>query len=181
MQRGITSSLRIEIWWTERFYKKKQMWLVGLLLHLLPEIYRERTVRGIVVPLPLQIASDAKKCKKDAFGTENHLYLHFYLPCGRNIWVLHSSCLLQSKVLCTLVLYIKKWKVDFKLKVLTTGNTEWQWPLSGIHSIMIEKLAQAGEGGGARPPPFHYIYHHVQTCDEPLAHIQKVLIKPFSP
>ncbi len=36
-----------------------------------------------------------------------------------------------------------------------TEYTEWQRPLSGIHSIMMEKLAQGGEGGagGARPPP----------------------------
>jgi hypothetical protein len=33
-------------------------------------------------------------------------------------------------------------------------QTELQRPLSGVHSIMMEKLAQAGEGGGARPPPF---------------------------
>jgi hypothetical protein len=35
-------------------------------------------------------------------------------------------------------------------------HTEWQRPLSGVHSIMMEKLSQAGEGGGggARPPPF---------------------------
>jgi hypothetical protein len=26
---------------------------------------------------------------------------------------------------------------------------------------MMEKLAQAGEGGGSTPTPFHYIYHHV--------------------
>jgi hypothetical protein len=26
---------------------------------------------------------------------------------------------------------------------------------------MTEKLAQAGEGGGCTPTPFHYIYHHV--------------------
>jgi len=32
---------------------------------------------------------------------------------------------------------------------------EWQWPLSGIHSMM-EKSAQAGEGGGCTPIPFHY-------------------------
>jgi hypothetical protein len=32
--------------------------------------------------------------------------------------------------------------------------TEWQRPLSGVHSIMMEKLVQAGEGGDARPPPF---------------------------
>ncbi len=33
-------------------------------------------------------------------------------------------------------------------------HTEWQRPLSGLKSIMMEKLAQASEGGGARPPPF---------------------------
>jgi hypothetical protein len=27
-------------------------------------------------------------------------------------------------------------------------------PVSGVHSIMMEKLAQPGEGGGAHPPPF---------------------------
>jgi hypothetical protein len=40
-------------------------------------------------------------------------------------------------------------------------HTEWQRPLSGIHYIMMEKLAQAGEGGKCTPIPFHYIYHHV--------------------
>ncbi len=25
-------------------------------------------------------------------------------------------------------------------------HTEWQWPLSDVHSVMMEKLAQAGEG-----------------------------------
>ncbi len=27
------------------------------------------------------------------------------------------------------------------------ASTEWQWPLSGVHSIMMEKSAQPGEGG----------------------------------
>ncbi len=39
----------------------------------------------------------------------------------------------------------------------TTEYTEWQRPLSCVHSIMI-KLAQAGEGGGDSN------YHHVQSC-----------------
>jgi hypothetical protein len=30
-------------------------------------------------------------------------------------------------------------------------HTEWQRPLSSVHSIMIEKLAQAGEGGECTP------------------------------
>ncbi len=44
-------------------------------------------------------------------------------------------------------------------------NTEWQRPLSGVHSIMKEKLAQAGVWGeGCKPAPFHYVYNHVQSC-----------------
>ncbi len=43
-------------------------------------------------------------------------------------------------------------------------HTEWQRPLSGVYSIMMETLAQAGEGGGCTPTPFHCIYHHVQSC-----------------
>jgi hypothetical protein len=31
-------------------------------------------------------------------------------------------------------------------------------------SIMMEKLAQPGEGGGCTPIPFLYIYHHVKNC-----------------
>ncbi len=33
-------------------------------------------------------------------------------------------------------------------------HTEWKRLLSGVHSIMMKKLAQAGEDGCARPPPF---------------------------
>jgi hypothetical protein len=29
---------------------------------------------------------------------------------------------------------------------------------------MMVKLAQAGEGGGCTPTPFHFIYHLVQSC-----------------
>jgi hypothetical protein len=39
-------------------------------------------------------------------------------------------------------------------------DTECQWPLSGIHSIMMEKSAQPADGGGCTPVPFYYIYHH---------------------
>jgi hypothetical protein len=45
---------------------------------------------------------------------------------------------------------------------LLSEYIEWQWPLSGVHSIMRVKSAQAGEGSGCKP--FHYIYHHVQSC-----------------
>jgi hypothetical protein len=40
----------------------------------------------------------------------------------------------------------------------TTEYAEWQRPLSGVHSIMMEKLVQAGEGGeGTRPPHLKYL------------------------
>ncbi len=44
----------------------------------------------------------------------------------------------------------------------TFEYTEWQRPLSGVHSIMMETFAQVGEGGSCTPTLFHYIYHHVQ-------------------
>ncbi len=33
-------------------------------------------------------------------------------------------------------------------------HTEWQLPLSGVHSIMMEKLCLPGEGGWCTPTPF---------------------------
>ncbi len=46
-------------------------------------------------------------------------------------------------------------------------HTEWQLPLSGEHSIMMEKLAQPGErGGGSKSqPPFTVsTITYVQSC-----------------
>ena len=43
-------------------------------------------------------------------------------------------------------------------------HTEWQRPLSGVHSIMMEQLAQAGEDGECTPAHFQFIYHHIQSC-----------------
>ncbi len=37
-------------------------------------------------------------------------------------------------------------------------STQWQWPLSGVHSIMLVKSAQAGEDGGCTPSPFYSTY-----------------------
>ncbi len=38
-------------------------------------------------------------------------------------------------------------------------HIEWQWPLSGVHTIMMEKSAQFWwwGGGGARPPLSLYL------------------------
>jgi hypothetical protein len=33
-------------------------------------------------------------------------------------------------------------------------HTEWQCPISGVHSIMMEQSALAGEGVGCTPTPF---------------------------
>jgi hypothetical protein len=38
--------------------------------------------------------------------------------------------------------------------------TEWQWPLPGLHSIMMIK----SEDGGCTLSPFHSIYHREQSC-----------------
>jgi hypothetical protein len=52
-----------------------------------------------------------------------------------------------------------------KLRVLRTEFTQsGNCRFSGVHSIMMEKLAQASEGEGCTPTPFHYIYHQVQSC-----------------
>jgi hypothetical protein len=34
-------------------------------------------------------------------------------------------------------------------------HTVWQWPFSGVHSIMMEKLAQPGAGEGCTPTSLH--------------------------
>jgi hypothetical protein len=53
-------------------------------------------------------------------------------------------------------------------------HTEWQWPLSGVHSTMMEKLALPGEGEGCTHTPFHCIYHnHTITY--------KVLVYVYAP
>jgi hypothetical protein len=33
-----------------------------------------------------------------------------------------------------------------------------------VHAIMMVKSAQHSEGGGCTPSPFHFIYHHKQSC-----------------
>jgi hypothetical protein len=44
-------------------------------------------------------------------------------------------------------------------------HTEWQWPLSVVHTtIMRVKAAQPGVVGEGTPSPFHSIYHHEQSC-----------------
>jgi|688.fasta_scaffold540716_1 hypothetical protein len=42
----------------------------------------------------------------------------------------------------------------------TVNTEEWQWPLSGLHSIIIVKSAQPGKG---TPSSFHSIYDHASA------------------
>ncbi len=35
---------------------------------------------------------------------------------------------------------------------------DWQWPHSGVHSIIMVNSAQPGEGGECTPFPFYSIY-----------------------
>ncbi len=42
--------------------------------------------------------------------------------------------------------------------------TKWQWPISDVHSIMMEKTSLGWWWWGCTPTPFHSIYHHVQSC-----------------
>ncbi len=37
---------------------------------------------------------------------------------------------------------------------VVSNPTERQWLISGVHSIMMEKSALTGKGGGVRSPPF---------------------------
>jgi hypothetical protein len=46
------------------------------------------------------------------------------------------------------VVLLFHWLIDVDHRV----HTEWQWPLSGIHFIMMVKSAQPGKGGGCALP-----------------------------
>ncbi len=87
----------------------------------------------------------------------------------RIYWVFHSfvSIILYSTAYRNL--NMQMWwdgqAISIFSSVSVTEYTEWQWPLSGVHSIMMQNSSQAGEGegGGCTPSPFHFIYHHKQS------------------
>jgi hypothetical protein len=56
----------------------------------------------------------------------------------------------------------------------------WQWPLSGVHSIMMVNSAQPGEGGGCTPSPFRSIYHHA-LGERAYRYTPPISPLPFSP
>ncbi len=48
---------------------------------------------------------------------------------------------------------------------LLSEYIEWQWPLSSVHFIMMEKISLGSSGGGGCTlTPLHYKYHHIQNC-----------------
>jgi hypothetical protein len=65
-----------------------------------------------------------------------------------------ASCFILISLVC---------KVSFSLHHRV--HTEWQWPVSDVQSIMMEKSALAG-GWGVHPHPvsLYCIFHHVQSC-----------------
>jgi hypothetical protein len=54
----------------------------------------------------------------------------------------------------------KKLSASSNIFSLHFSLLEPQSTLSRVHSLMRVKLAQAGDGGGCTPTPFHDIYHH---------------------
>ncbi len=74
----------------------------------------------------------------------------------RRIWTHHASAsILHEKNNQT-------WKIgeQYTQSCVVGGgqrvHTEWQWPLSGVHSNMIEKWALTGEGGGCTLTPLSF-------------------------
>ncbi len=61
--------------------------------------------------------------------------LHFCKPCFRHRLNRIRQTICDS-LPCCVALYLQ----------FSTLHTEWQLPLSGVYSIMMEKLAQTGEG-----------------------------------
>ncbi len=57
-----------------------------------------------------------------------------------------------------------EWRIFFFVYLELRVHTEWQRPLSGVHSIMMEISSGWWGGGGALHAltAFYYIYHHVQ-------------------
>jgi hypothetical protein len=74
-----------------------------------------------------------------------------------------DTVLVQGASCCILISLVCK--VSFSLHNRVHTDSEWQWPISAIHSIaiMMEKSALDGEGGGARTPPFTLLYFLPRT------------------
>jgi hypothetical protein len=68
---------------------------------------------------------------------------------GLGMWVILLS--IVQRLACDLIIYsqIKAFAGRWGHRV----HIEWQRPVSGVHSIMMEKLAQVGEVGGVHAHP----------------------------
>ncbi len=70
----------------------------------------------------------------------------------------------EKYAFCPIVFLLPSFRGGFMHRV----HTERQFPISGVHPIMMEQLALAGEGWGCTSTPFYSSYHHVQKryCDK---------------
>jgi hypothetical protein len=76
----------------------------------------------------------------------------FLIPIGHCSGSYIISCLCKSQFEGRSK--IKNFFCGFQMcTVLPTEYTEWKRPLSSVHSILMEKSAQAGQGGGCTPTP----------------------------
>ena len=73
--------------------------------------------------------------------------------CGSDI-IETTFAFLQDKLFCHLTAVCRSYWGGGALGKNHRAQTESQWPLSGVHSIMMVKSAQPGEGGGCTPSPF---------------------------
>jgi hypothetical protein len=80
------------------------------------------------------------------------VFVFHILRCG---WFMYAHCVHVGTLYCC---RLYEYGVDHRV------HREWQWPLSGVHCIMMEKSAQPREGGRPTSTPIHYInHHHIQS------------------
>ncbi len=76
--------------------------------------------------------------------------------CGNQYFFSFWTCSFNVKIVFPFPLSIGQLNGDF---VCNREKTEWQWPISGVHCLTMEKSALTGEDGGggvhARPLLLH--------------------------
>jgi hypothetical protein len=112
-------------------YETVSLWTITGFLPLWPSLYPRI--------FPLEFSSSAFPSRNGA-----DLKLAFFFMC---LSKMDNSVRLFCPVLSAPMNYI----INRDHRV----HAEWQWPLSGVHSIKGGKISPAQRGvGGARPPPF---------------------------
>jgi hypothetical protein len=105
------------------------------------QLNKDQTVRIYLIPLIGRFFKNLHCCSppESPFSNcmsefKNVLVMHWKLCNFIDYWILVTVC--------------TKFNIQHH-----RVHTEWKWPLSGVHSIMVEKLAQPGEGGGVHARP----------------------------